>query len=81
MSYTVEQHKADEYMLVSGSLDTSRLIGKCTDAGRSREVSVCARRGLEEAARNLMTNHSISVVVASGNSQEDSCMIAPGTCP
>ena len=25
-----------------------------------------------------MTNHSISVVVASGNSQEDSCTIAPG---
>ena len=38
------------------------------------------RRSLEEAARNLMTNHSISVVVASGNSQEDSCLIAPGKC-
>ena len=35
-------------------------------------------RSLEEAARNLLTNHSISVVVASGNSKEDSCTIAPG---
>ena len=42
-------------------------------------MSAFARRSLEEAARNLMTNHSISVVVASGNSQENSCMIAPGT--
>ena len=43
-----------------------------------RPHNLHARRSLEEAARNLMTNHSISVVVASGNSQEDSCMIAPG---
>lgn len=35
-------------------------------------------RSLEEAARSLIRQYNISVVVASGNSDVDSCYIAPG---
>ncbi len=33
---------------------------------------------LEQAARNLITKYNVTVIVASGNSEEDSCYIAPG---
>jgi len=42
------------------------------------QSSGSAARSLEEAARNLITQYNITVIVASGNSQEDSCYIAPG---
>lgn len=35
-------------------------------------------QSLEQAARNLITKYNITVIVASGNSEEDSCYIAPG---
>lgn len=37
-------------------------------------------RSLEEAARSLIRQFNITVVVASGNSDVDSCYIAPGGC-
>ena len=36
-------------------------------------------QSLEQAARNLITKYNVTVIVASGNSEEDSCYIAPGT--
>ena len=35
-------------------------------------------QSLEQAARNLITKYNVTVIVASGNSEEDSCYIAPG---
>ena len=35
-------------------------------------------QSLEQAARNLITQYNVTVIVASGNSEEDSCYIAPG---
>ena len=35
-------------------------------------------QSLEQAARNLITHYNVTVIVASGNSEEDSCYIAPG---
>ena len=37
-------------------------------------------QSLEQAARNLITKYNVTVIVASGNSEEDSCYIAPGSC-
>ena len=36
-------------------------------------------QSLEQAARNLITKYNVTVIVASGNSEEDSCYISPGT--
>eukprot|EP00210_Caulerpa_lentillifera_P007903 g7544.t1 len=38
-------------------------------------------QSLEEAVRNLVNNHDIPVVVASGNSGVDSCYVAPANVP
>ena len=35
-------------------------------------------QSLEQAARSLITKYNVTVIVASGNSEEDSCYIAPG---
>lgn len=35
-------------------------------------------QSLEQAARSLITTYNVTVIVASGNSEEDSCYIAPG---
>ena len=35
-------------------------------------------QSLEQAARSLITKFNVTVIVASGNSEEDSCYIAPG---
>ena len=35
-------------------------------------------QSLEQAARGLITHYNVTVIVASGNSEEDSCYIAPG---
>ena len=35
-------------------------------------------QSLEQAARNLIAKYNVTVIVASGNSEEDSCYIAPG---
>ena len=34
-------------------------------------------QSLEQAARSLITKYNVTVIVASGNSEEDSCYIAP----
>ena len=38
-------------------------------------------RVLEDAVRSLVTNHGITVVVASGNSAVDACYVAPANVP